>query len=59
LKPNHVEFKVYSTDGKLVYNKTLGLLQAGEYDYKLKLRKGVYFLKIRLGDEIKTLKVAL
>jgi hypothetical protein len=59
LKPNHVEFKVYSTDGKLVYNKTLGLLQAGEYDYKLKLRKGVYFLRIRLGDQIQTLKVAL
>jgi hypothetical protein len=59
LKPNHVEFKVYSIDGKIVYNKPLELLQAGEYDYKLKLRKGMYLLRIRVGNETKTFKIVV
>jgi hypothetical protein len=59
LKPNHVEFKVYSIDGKIVYNKPLELLQAGEYDYKIKLRKGMYLLRIRVGNETKTFEIVV
>jgi len=51
-----VGYDVYSTDGRLIKRASLGYLPAGRYEYELKLPKGTYLIKVRVGEEVKTLK---
>ncbi len=52
----YVGFDVYSADGRLIRRVSLGYLPAGRYEYRLKLPKGAYLLKVRIGDEVREIK---
>ncbi len=56
ISPAYVGFDVYLADGRLIRRVSLGYLPAGRYEYRLKLPKGTYLLKVRVGDEVKTFK---
>ncbi len=55
----YVGFDVYSADGRLIGRVSLGYLPAGKYEYRLKLPRGVYLLKVRVGDEVREIKGVL
>jgi hypothetical protein len=59
LFPKYIGFDVYELNGRIVYSKSLGFLPIGEYSYKLNLNKGSYVIKVRIGEEIKILKLVL
>ncbi len=53
---SYAGFDLYSTDGRLIKRVSLGYLPAGRYEYRLKLPRGAYLLKVRVGDEVRELK---
>jgi len=57
--PSYVGYDLYSADGRLVKRVSLGYLPAGRYEYELKLPKGVYLLKVRVGNRVKEFKGAM
>jgi hypothetical protein len=59
LSPKYIGFDVYELNGRIIYSKSLGFLPIGEYSYKLKLNKGSYIIKVRIGEEIRILKLVL
>ncbi len=56
-KPSYLGFDVYTPDGRNVYTLSAGYQPSGEYSYKLNLPKGMYFIKVRVGDEVRTIKM--
>ncbi len=52
----YVGFDVYSPDGRLIRRVSLSYLPAGKYEYRLKLPKGSYLLKVRVGDDVREIK---
>ncbi len=52
----YVGFDLYSPNGRLIKRVSLGYLPTGKYEYRLKLPKGVYLLKVRVGDEVREIK---
>jgi hypothetical protein len=59
LSPKYIGFDVYEINGRIIYSKSLGFLPIGEYSYKLNLNKGSYIIKVRIGEEIRILKLVL
>jgi len=59
LSPKYIGFDVYEINGRMIYSKSLGFLPIGEYSYKLNLNKGSYIIKVRIGEEIRILKLVL
>jgi hypothetical protein len=59
LSPKYIGFDVYEINGRIIYSKSLGFLPIGEYSYNLNLNKGSYIIKVRIGEEIRILKVVL
>jgi hypothetical protein len=59
LSPKYIGFDVYELNGRIIYSKSLGFLPIGEYSYKLNLNKGSYIIKVRIGEEIRILKLVL
>jgi hypothetical protein len=59
LSPKYIGFDVYEINGRIIYSKSLGFLPIGEYSYKLNLNKGSYIMKVRIGEEIRILKLVL
>jgi hypothetical protein len=59
LKSSYIGFDVYELNGRIVYSKSLGFLPIGEYSYKLNLNRGSYIIKVRIGEEIRILKLVL
>jgi hypothetical protein len=59
LSPKYIGFDVYDINGRIIYSKSLGFLPVGEYSYKLNLNKGSYIIKVRIGEEIRILKLVL
>ena len=57
--PSYVGFSIYDTRGNLIRRVSLGYLPSGTYTYDLNLTKGTYLIKLRIGDEIRVLKVPL
>jgi len=57
--PKYIGFDVYDINGRIIYSKSLGFLPIGEYSYKLNLNKGSYIIKVRIGEEIRILKLVL
>ncbi len=53
---SYAGFDVYSADGRLIKRVSLGYLPAGKYEYRLKLPRGVYLLKVRIGEEVREIK---
>ena len=55
--PGYVGYDIYSHDGRLVHRESAGYLSGGERTLVLpSLPTGVYLLKVRVGNGIKTLK---
>jgi hypothetical protein len=59
LSPKYIGFDVYELNGRIIYSKSLGFLPIGEYSYRLNLNKGSYIIKVRIGEEIRILKLVL
>jgi hypothetical protein len=59
LSPKYIGFDVYEINGRIIYSKSLGFLPIGEYSYKFNLNKGSYIIKVRVGEEIRILKLVL
>jgi hypothetical protein len=59
LSPKYIGFDVYEINGRMIYSKSFGFLPIGEYSYKLNLNKGSYIIKVRIGEEIRILKLVL
>ncbi len=56
--PAYVGYDLYSPDGRLVKRVSLGYLPAGRYRFNLKVRRGTYILKVRVGGKVKVMKGA-
>jgi len=54
---SYIGFDVYDASGRLVKRVSLGYLPSGRYEYPLNLPKGVYKVKVRIGNEVKTLRL--
>ncbi len=55
-----VSWQVFDVRGMLVYEAGKRLLKAGEHELKLdagELKEGVYFCRVKVGDEVRVLKV--
>ena len=54
-------FYIFDITGRLVWNKTAGLLPSGTHEFTLrpKLRNGVYFLKVSAGNTDRIFKILL
>jgi hypothetical protein len=59
LSPKYIGFDVYEINGRIIYSKSLGFLPIGAYSYQLNLNKGSYIIKVRIGEEIRILKLVL
>ncbi len=53
---SYLGFDVYDASGRIVKRVSLGYLPAGRYEYPLNLSKGVYTIKVRMGDRVERLK---
>ncbi len=53
----YVGVDVYDASGRLVHRQSIGILPTGEHRIGLKLKKGVYTLKVRIGDRVDLIKV--
>ncbi len=52
----YVGVDVYDASGRLVHRQSVGILPAGEHRVGLKLKRGAYTLKVRIGDRVKLIK---
>ncbi len=55
--PSYLGFDLYSPDGRRKHTKSLGFVQPGKYSIPLDVPKGVYFVRIRVGDKVITKRV--
>jgi len=53
----YVGVDVYDASGRLVHRQSQGILPTGEHRIDLKLKKGAYTLKVRIGDRIELIKI--
>ncbi len=51
-KPSYVGFDIYTYSGRKVFTKSAGYLLPGEYRYPMNLPRGVYILRLRIGDKV-------
>lgn len=59
-RDGYIALEVYTPNGRRVYTDVLGFVPAGEYHIPLnELTKGVYILKVRIGDRLERLKFVL
>lgn len=50
-------YDLYSADGRLIDKRSLGYFLRGRHEFRLDgVPKGVYILKVRVGDETVTVK---
>lgn len=55
--PAYVGYDLYSADGRLIDKRSLGYFLRGRHEFRLdEVPKGVYILKVRVGDETVTVK---
>lgn len=57
INPSYVGYSIYDESGRLVNKVSLGYLPRGDYSFELnlQLRRGI--LRIRIGEEVHTIKL--
>jgi len=53
---SYIGFDVYDASGRLVRRVSLGYMPSGRYEYPLNLPKGVYKVKVRVGNKVVEIK---
>jgi len=56
--PSYVGINIYNPSGMLIKRISYGFVGIGNYEIKLNdLKKGIYILKVRIGEEVKEVKL--
>jgi len=57
--PGYVGYDVYDLGGRRVASESVGYLPEGRYTFRLNLRRGEYFLRLRIGEKVHRVKILL
>ncbi len=55
-KSTYLGFDIYGLSGRIIKRVSVGYVPAGEYSYSLNLPRGIYTIRVRVGNEIVRLK---
>lgn len=55
----YVGFSIYESSGRVVKRVSLGMKHKGLYKIPLNLKKGIYFIKLRTGSEVKICRIII